>query len=93
MGFIGYSEDSKKERPPQRGSLFGDGNYNKFNEANELIALGAAFPVKTGKKIVETLEEIAGEGDSISEKISEYFTSKRGATERIINYTGKLLHQ
>lgn len=72
--------------------FFGDGNYKKFNEANELIELGVAFPVNNGKKIIDTLKQIEGEGDLMSEKISEYFTSKKGATERIISYTRELLH-
>ena len=71
--------------------FFGNRNYKKFNEAVELANLGAAFPVSGGNEIADRLNGLEGKEESLEVIIRQYFESKRGATERIFNFSKKLL--
>lgn len=72
--------------------LFGP-NYHKFKEANDLIRLNGAFSVNkntAGEIISRLLNESAFYSNS-SRTASDYVSSNRGATEKILSSTGLLL--
>ena len=64
-------------------------NFRKFNEARELVAMGACLVVDTQEKLSLTLQEFLNDKISL-EKVSEishrYVKSKTGATDQILNY-------
>ena len=66
--------------------IFGP-EYKKFNEAEELISLGAAFTVNNSEQLIKILTELIKNEQKLKECIlisSEYVKSKVGATEKII---------
>lgn len=74
--------------------FFGNKRYEKFKEAQDLIALGAAFPVSD----VNHLEAVFGQMSSGSEKYemacrssSAYVIENTGATNLIMDYLAKVL--
>lgn len=69
--------------------IFGP-NYQRFNEAVELIGLGAAFPVEDAEKCKEVFNAFAGNKEEcrMAGKIAhEYVEKNAGATSRIIAKT------
>lgn len=71
--------------------IFGP-NYQKFNEAKELIALKAGFSISNEtelKGIVETLINDEAFYSVTSKKVSSYVKENVGATEMIMKYIDK----
>jgi len=68
--------------------LFGP-NYQKFREARELIASGAAFSYTTEAQLTQALEDLLGD-EMVLQKSSEaaaaYLRSNGGATQKILSY-------
>ena len=71
--------------------FFGNSNYRKFNEAVDLVKLGAAFPVATGVEMLEKFSSLKDAQSQIAAVISEYFSQKAGATNRIIEYCREII--
>jgi 3-deoxy-D-manno-octulosonic-acid transferase len=73
--------------------IFGP-NYQRFNEAIELIELGAAFPVENAEGCIEVYNSLAGNKDECLQagKIArEYVDKNGGATGRIIAKTREFI--
>jgi 3-deoxy-D-manno-octulosonic-acid transferase len=71
--------------------IFGP-NYQKFNEARELIALKAGFSISNEnelKGIVETLVDDEAFYNATSKKVFNYVKENVGATEMIMKYIDK----
>ena len=69
--------------------IFGP-NYMKFNEAVELIGLGAAFSVQNADECLEVFDSLLGNKEESAElgRVSkEYVKENGGATEKIIAKT------
>jgi 3-deoxy-D-manno-octulosonic-acid transferase len=65
--------------------IFGP-NYQKFNEANELLELGGAKSVSNGSDLKNAFQNFTEEEIEIGEVNRNYVIRKKGATERIMNY-------
>jgi 3-deoxy-D-manno-octulosonic-acid transferase len=68
--------------------IFGP-NYQKFNEAKELINNKAAFSINNGIELENVLNEIFGDKNKLmqtGENARKTVYNSRGATEKIINY-------
>ena len=76
--------------------FFGNNNYQKFQEANDLIDAGSAWSIKDVAELFERFkplydnEELRKQKATIS---SNYVSSKTGATDLIVDFIKKLLHQ
>ena len=74
--------------------LFGNKKYSKFQEANDLIAAGAAWPVGSSRELKEKISAYLG-NPGLKEKtqkaIRDYIEANLGATDQIINYSKNLL--
>lgn len=73
--------------------LFGNKNYRKFKEANDLIELGGAFPVADSHDLEEKMKRLNEPGERLkaSSTTADYIKGHTGATEKIIDYSKKLL--
>ena len=76
--------------------FFGNNNYQKFQEANDLIDAGSAWSIKDVAELFERFkplydnEELRKQKATIS---SNYVSSNTGATDLIVDFIKKLLHQ
>jgi 3-deoxy-D-manno-octulosonic-acid transferase len=69
--------------------IFFGPNYQKFEEAKELIRLQAAFSINNAdelSKIIHSLEKSAELYNSTCERAKTYVLNNKGATEKIMNY-------
>lgn len=68
--------------------VFGNKNYTKFQEAEDLIALGGAFTVKDSATLGQVFQEINSfaSRQKAGEINRAYVKSNTGATEKIISY-------
>ncbi|GAA5024205.1 3-deoxy-D-manno-octulosonic acid transferase [Marivirga lumbricoides] len=75
--------------------FFGNKNYTKFQEANQLIALGAAIAVNRGEDFKNKLEEILKDHKlkEMSVKAEKFVNSNLGATDKIMEHVTPLIHQ
>ncbi len=72
--------------------FFGNKNFEKFEEAKNLIILEIAKPVGSFEEILEKilhLEINQKEREMIEEKSLDYILASKGATEKIFNYIKK----
>ncbi len=68
--------------------LFGP-NYQKFNEAIEMIEVGCAFSIDNEEMLTSIVEKLGGNEalyNSTCSKAREYVIQKTGATQHIIDY-------
>lgn len=73
--------------------IFGP-RYHKFNEANDLVRLGGAFPVSSAHELTNRINELMGDETRLlhaSGISKEYVRSHRGATTIIANGISKLI--
>lgn len=74
--------------------FFGNLNYLKFREAQELIREGAAFPIERTAQLEQKLISLMDDTDQL-EKLSsiarDYVARHRGATEAILKYFKNVL--
>lgn len=71
--------------------IFGP-NYQKFQEARELIALGGAFSISDNKGFLEISGKLLGDAEFLqkaSMTSKEFVANKTGATRMILDYLGK----
>ncbi len=74
--------------------LFGP-NYQKFGEAKDLIRLGAAFPVKSQKELIDVSYKLLSDYTLLSKcsKISmNYVEQKKGATDTIMLFLNAMIN-
>lgn len=67
-------------------------NYQKFQEARELLALRGAFSISDRKGFLEISEKLLGDADFLrkaSMTSKEFVANKTGATRMILDYLGK----
>lgn len=67
--------------------LFGP-NYEKFKEARDLIAVGAAFSISTAAELKQTVHSLMDENKLITtgKTAYQYIQTNKGATGFILNY-------
>ena len=68
--------------------VFG-GEYQKFQEAKDLVAFGGAFSVKTAAELCETFDKLFNDehfSGRTGEICKQYVLEKKGATDIIIEY-------
>ncbi len=73
--------------------IFGP-NYNKFKEANDLIALGGAFSINTSDELISTTENLfqdKGFYKKSSGICIKYVEENIGATEIILSKINELI--
>jgi 3-deoxy-D-manno-octulosonic-acid transferase len=76
--------------------FFGNKNFEKFNEALELVNLGLAFPVANSIELEAKMNEIYHNEDLLVNKqvqSRQYVASHAGATECVMRYVRKNLGQ
>ncbi len=69
--------------------VFGSANYQKFDEATQLLALGGAFTVANAEQLKSIVQKLSSDEAFYrhSAGISEKFVqSNKGATAKILNY-------
>ncbi|MCC5944312.1 MAG: 3-deoxy-D-manno-octulosonic acid transferase [Bernardetiaceae bacterium] len=67
--------------------FFGNKNYKKFKEANELIAQGAALAIPQAQNLTPFLKSDAYPQLKImGQKAANYVQAQKGATDKIISY-------
>jgi len=74
--------------------FFGDRNYEKFQEANELIKRGGAFDIGSYKDFKFKYELLANNPETFllaCEVTKQYVNENLGATQRIVDYCKKYL--
>jgi 3-deoxy-D-manno-octulosonic-acid transferase len=74
--------------------FFGNKNYEKFQEANELIMRGGAFSVADYSELKTTYEMMMNRPENYllaCEVTKSYVNEKLGATEKIMKYCNNLL--
>ena len=73
--------------------LFGDKNYEKFQEANDLLNRGGAFPISSYTDLIEKFDLLAMPENFLlaCEVTKAYVTENLGATEKVTTYCRKLL--
>ncbi len=69
--------------------IFGP-NYNKFQEAKDLLHVGAARSINNEDELLEAFNDFS-KSDTPGMQAQAYVLSKRGATAQIINYIGKIV--
>ena len=71
--------------------IFGP-NYQKFNEAIDLISAGAAFTIKNQEELQQCMEilQMDDKRDSCGKSALNYVKTHTGATRAILNYIGKI---
>jgi 3-deoxy-D-manno-octulosonic-acid transferase len=75
--------------------FFGNKNYEKFEEAKELIMRGGAFSVADYSELKATYELMINRPENYllaCEVTKSYVTENLGATEKIMSYCHKLLN-
>lgn len=75
---------------------FGNKNFEKFNEAVELVNLGLAYPVGNSQELEEKFLELYHSEDLLVQKqvqSRQYVASHAGATDCIMDYVRKSLNQ
>ncbi len=67
--------------------IFGP-NFKKFQEATDMIELGAAFPIKNMADLIKQMQHLADDGVRLNSGrlAKEYIQKKAGATDVILNY-------
>lgn len=70
--------------------MFGNKNYSKFKEANDMIALKTAFAVKDYKDLIEKFSNIEDKKQNIKKVQLEYVASNIGSSQKIISEIGIL---
>ncbi len=76
--------------------FFGNKNFEKFNEAVELVNLGLAFPIANSQELQEKMLEIYHSEDLLVQKqvqSRQFVATHAGATACIMNYVRKNLGQ
>jgi len=76
--------------------FFGNKNFEKFNEAVELVNLGLAYPIANSQELEDKMIEIYHSEDLLVQKqvqSRQFVASHAGATERIMNFLRKSLPQ
>ena len=76
--------------------FFGNKNFEKFNEAVELVNLGLAFPIANSQELEEKMLEIYHSEDLLVQKqvqSRQFVATHAGATACIMNYVRKNLGQ
>lgn len=73
--------------------LFGNKNFKKFQEANDLIALETAFPIESKENLKETLLKLENEEvrSAIRFKNVKFIQEQLGASDKIIDYCQRIL--
>lgn len=74
--------------------FFGDKNYQKFQEANDLIMRGGAFSISDYLELKKTFELLINKPESFllaCEVTRSYVQENRGATDKIVSYCNKML--
>ena len=71
--------------------FFGNENYFKFKEANDLINLGGAFPVKDSYELMEAFKKVIMTEEKVHDLNSGYVKENTGAADKIVRYCIKLL--
>jgi 3-deoxy-D-manno-octulosonic-acid transferase len=74
--------------------FFGNTNYQKFQEANELIMRGGAFSIADYSELKTTYEMMMSRPENFllaCEVTKSYVTENLGATEKIMKYCNNLL--
>lgn len=74
--------------------FFGDKNYQKFQEANDLILRGGAFAVGGYTDLKKSFELLNNKPESFllaCEVTRSYVNENRGATSKIVSYCNQLL--
>lgn len=71
--------------------IFGP-NYQKFNEAVDLISAGAAFTIKNQEELQQCMEILQKDDkrDACGKSALNYVKTHTGATRAILNYIGKI---
>jgi len=70
-------------------------NYQKFQEAHDLIEEGGAFSIENSIDLINTIQSLSEDKDSLSEAgsiCSSYVKRKKGATERILKHINQLIN-
>jgi 3-deoxy-D-manno-octulosonic-acid transferase len=73
--------------------LFGDQQYAKFQEARDLLRLGAAFAVGQGRQMAETIRQLYADETlrrTTGEKARRYVLENCGATEKILAFWAEI---
>jgi len=73
--------------------IFGP-NYEKFQEANDLIVLGGAFAIANGKEFCEIIEKLTSNAEfkqNASQISKQYIEDKIGATDQIVKFIDREL--
>lgn len=75
--------------------FFGNKNYTKFQEANQLIEVGAAKAINKGDDFNNQLEQILQENklEEMSDKARKFVNANLGATDKIMEHIAPLIHQ
>jgi len=75
--------------------LFGNKNYDKFQEARDLIALGGAFAINDQEALNKTFQKLSTfSARTTAGQINQtYVESNTGATEKIMAYCQPLLNK
>ena len=74
--------------------FFGDRNYQKFQEALDLIRIGAAAPVRDTNDLDHKISRYMENEQlriEIRDRLDQYIESNLGATEKIIRYCKQML--
>lgn len=69
--------------------LFGP-NYEKFHEAKELIALGAAKGIKDSRELITFFKKFSQDDPALADVNRNYVQRNTGATARILDYLVKI---
>lgn len=70
--------------------FFGNKNYQKFQEATDLLALGGAKAVASTQDFIQKWMEIEPRRREIAEIVKTYTQNNCGATERVLSVLGGL---
>lgn len=73
--------------------FFGNKNYQKFNEANNLVKIGGGYAIGNTSELIDNFSPLLNESTYliISESITQFVKTQEGASNRIHNYLEKLL--
>jgi 3-deoxy-D-manno-octulosonic-acid transferase len=65
--------------------------YSKFQEAEDLVRLETAFSCANSSDFKEKLKQASTKREEIKEKLSKYFESQRGASQKAVDLIGHTL--
>lgn len=74
--------------------FFGNKNYNRFSEANDLIQLGGAFVVADFPELKECYQSLINRPENYllaCEVTKAYVTENLGATQKVVDYIKKII--